>query len=394
MLCSIDQLDKADSPPIPDAYIYLLGLQSLVSLCEGFAALTLPHFNAIVVQRSRAAGETSVKAPAALDVDTLPEDQPSTKTLRSVRGMIDNGWPGLLAALSFLIATNLSDELFGDVLQSYQNIANVAGMLGLMTPRDAFLQSLAKFAIPSRVVSSLDSYVEPPTPRSSSALQEGFTALTGAPSQPPGLSDRNMACLKVLIASALFLAGSLGESWYNVFEALQNADYVLTAKGLKPGSLKRSVASPVTTTPSKSNSSATPSQPGAETSATPRHALLADVDSDSIQRAIQRLFDSSKNMEDTAFHDFVSALCKLSSEMVGMQSESHLIVEGDSSEAVASLSPSGSSEFSHRRRVSGIHLPRTLVCASSRYFSVKDLANTIYRERATSALRNSDLYPA
>ena len=52
MSCSIDQLDKADAPPIPEAYIYLLALQCLVSISEGFAAQTLPLFNTIVVQRS------------------------------------------------------------------------------------------------------------------------------------------------------------------------------------------------------------------------------------------------------------------------------------------------------------------------------------------------------
>ncbi|KAH8111570.1 hypothetical protein DFH11DRAFT_1791651 [Phellopilus nigrolimitatus] len=359
---SIDQLDKADAPPIPESYIYLLGLQCLVSISEGFASLTLPLFNAIVVQRSRAAGENTIRAPPALDVMALPEDQPSTMQLRAVHGMVENGWPGLLAALSFLIATNLSDELFGDILQSYQNLANVAGMLGLVTPRDAFLTSLAKFAIPSRVVSSLDTYVEPPTPRSSNALQEGFNALAGGVPQPPGLSERNMACLKVLVASALFLAGSLGPSWYHVLEALQNAEYVLTAKGQKAPAAKRpntSNAGPISA--SRSISISSPSQLAAAGLMQAHHPLLTDVDSDSVQRSIQRLFDSSKNMEDTAFHDFVSALCRLSAEMVDMQSDTGLsLIEVESSESVPALTPSVTTESAHRRRVSGIHLPRTL----------------------------------
>ncbi|EJC99516.1 uncharacterized protein FOMMEDRAFT_142756 [Fomitiporia mediterranea MF3/22] len=368
----IDQLDKADAPPIPEAYIYLLALQCLVSISEGFAAQTLPLFNTIVVQRSRAAGETTIKAPPALDVSALPEDQPSTRQLRSVHGMIDNGWPGLLAALSFLIATNLSDELFGDVLQSYQNLANVAGMLGLTTPRDAFLTSLAKFAIPSRVVSSLDTYIEPPTPRSSSALQEGFSSLTGGPSSPPGLSERNMACLKVLIASALFLAGSLRSSWYQIFEALQNAEYVLTAKGQKPIGAKRPSTTSLGVSPtSRSVSTSAAGQPTNTVTSPPRHVILADVDSENIQRAIQRLFDSSKNLEDPAFRDFVSALCKLSAEMIEMQSVTGISsVELDSEESLATLTTSVSTESAHRRRVSGIHLPRTL---RSRDFSINKL---------------------
>jgi hypothetical protein len=52
-----------------------------------------------------------------------------------------------------------------------------------------------------------------------------------AQSQSPGLSERNMAYLKVLISIAIFLAGSLGQSLFTVFEVLQNADYVLGSKG-------------------------------------------------------------------------------------------------------------------------------------------------------------------
>ncbi|KAF8492088.1 hypothetical protein F5888DRAFT_248189 [Russula emetica] len=40
----IDQLDKADAPLIPEAYIYLLGLQYLVSLSDGLAGYTFPLY--------------------------------------------------------------------------------------------------------------------------------------------------------------------------------------------------------------------------------------------------------------------------------------------------------------------------------------------------------------
>ena len=333
-------------------------MQSLVSLCEGFASITLPLFNSIVVQRSRAAGENTVRAPPSLELSVLPEDQLSTRQLKSVHGMIEEGWPGLLAALSFIIATNLSDDLFEDVLHSYQNMANVSGILGLTTPRDAFLTSLAKFAIPSRVVSSIDTHAEPPTPRTASALTDSFSALAGAtPLLPPGLSERNIACLKVLISSALYLAGSLGPAWYNVLEALQNADYVLTARTSKTAPSVKRLSSINAGPPSKSSNAPANQQP--EQGSSSRHMLLADADGDSVQRAMQRLFDSSKNMDDIAFHDFVTALCKLSAEMINMQSPG--LFESDSADAAPSLSPQASLDSAHRRRVSGIHIPRTLV---------------------------------
>ncbi|KAG1824868.1 uncharacterized protein BJ212DRAFT_1566454 [Suillus subaureus] len=340
----IDQLDKADSPPIPEAYIYLLAVQCIVSLCEGFASFTGPLYTSIMVQRPRAAGEPVIRAPAALNLSTLSQDDPATQHLVIVRSMVENGWPALLAALSFIISTNLSDELFIDVLSSYQALTNVAGMLALSTPRDALFNSLSKFAIPSRVVSSLESYVEPPTPRTSTSFTDNL-GLT-APIQAPGLSERNLACLKVLVSSALFLAGSLGESWYGILEALQNADYVLNVKAAQ-ASTNRRMNTPMT--PSRSVSAMS----SAEQGKVARHPLLVDIDSESVLSAVQRLFDASKNLEDSAFQDFVTALCKLSSEMVGMQSDSSTLMESDDSLSPVPISP-------HRRRVSGIHLPRTL----------------------------------
>ena len=96
-----------------------------------------------------------------------------------------------------------------------------------------------------------------------------------------------------------------------------------------------------------------------------RHALLNDIDGDNVLRSIQRLFDSSKNLDDSAFQDFVTALCRLGAEMVEMQSgEEHGAVEVEASESMTTPTPSPS-EPAHRCRVSGIHLSRTLVSGIS-----------------------------
>ncbi|KAG5638067.1 hypothetical protein H0H81_002035 [Sphagnurus paluster] len=355
----IDQLDKADSPPIPESYIYLLAVQCLVSLCDGLVTFTGPLYSSIVIQRPKAAGDAVVRAPPALDLDSLPDDDSSAKQLRIVCNIIESGWPALLAALSFIISTNLSDELFVEVLASYQALTNVSGMLGLNTPRDAFFTSLSKFAVPARVVSSLDYYVEAQTPRSTASFSEnlGFSG----PAQAPGLSERNMACLKVLIASAVFLAGSLGESWFNVLEVLQNADYVLTSKGSQATPGKRSsIFGPGGITPSASRSS---SLTGGPSTGIQRHPLLCDLEPEILQAAIQRLFDASKNLEDPAYKHFINALCKLSAEMVEMQSSGGNFGVPDSESHEDVMSPgalSPRSNTAHRRRISGIHIPRTL----------------------------------
>ena len=64
------------------------------------------------------------------------------------------GWPALLTALSFLLTTNLSDSIFGDILGALQTLARTAGYFTLPTPRDAFLTALAKAALPPHVIAA------------------------------------------------------------------------------------------------------------------------------------------------------------------------------------------------------------------------------------------------
>ena len=379
---SIDQLDKADAPLIPEAYIYLLGVQCLVSLSDGFAGYTFPLYNTLAVQKPPAGSTEPVRAPGPLDPTTLPETEPARAGLQTVRAMLTAGWPALLAALSFLLTTNLSDSIFGDVLGALQTLARAAGCLALPTPRDAFLTALAKAALPPRVVAALDEPQQPSSALRSPVSLEGLTLGLaggggggGAP-QPPGLSSRNLACLRALVAAALFLAGTLGSSWFVVLEALQNADYVLTTRGTTSPGPAPPGTGVIAGTPSKRGGTQIEGQVEQQQQRhqAAAHPLLADVDSESVQAAIQRLFDGSIILEDSAFRDFVGALCKLSLEMVSMQSGVDvgpgagtgdvLDVEEDNipsaSTSATSLVTPRTERFS-RRRVSGIHIPRTLV---------------------------------
>ena len=51
LLLSIDQLDKADVPTIPQSYIYLLAVQCIISLYEGFALCSGPIYGHLAIQR-------------------------------------------------------------------------------------------------------------------------------------------------------------------------------------------------------------------------------------------------------------------------------------------------------------------------------------------------------
>jgi len=63
---------------------------------------------------------------------------------------------GLCSSLVKPFITNLSDPLFGKILDALQLLARTAGCLALPTPRDAFLTALAKAAFPPPVVTALD----------------------------------------------------------------------------------------------------------------------------------------------------------------------------------------------------------------------------------------------
>ncbi|KAJ6550201.1 hypothetical protein B0H19DRAFT_1378810 [Mycena capillaripes] len=67
----------------------------------------------IVIQWSR---EAVIRAPPALDLASLRRPLHYKTQLRIVCTIIKSRWPTLLAAPSFIIATNLSDDLFVDVL--------------------------------------------------------------------------------------------------------------------------------------------------------------------------------------------------------------------------------------------------------------------------------------
>ncbi|KAG9054789.1 hypothetical protein FS842_004111 [Serendipita sp. 407] len=244
----IDQLDKADAPMIPEGYIYVLGLQCLVSIADGFASSVLPAF-ATFNPKLPNSGPT--RLPSALDLDNSDPSNPLVAQLRVEKRMIEDGWPGLLAALSFLMGTNLSDDLFSGTLAALQALTNVSGVLGLHTPRDAFLSSLSKLAIPARV----------PT---------------------------------------------------------------LSMDHIKSGQLLD------------------------------RPMVLMDVEPEHVLAAIQGLFESTRDMDDVAFHHFAVALCKLSAEMIEMQ------VSADMDETNPDEAPgSPTVAFAHRRRMSGIQLTRT-----------------------------------
>lgn len=336
----IDQHDKAEAPLSSEAYPYLLALQSLNAIADGI-------FTSVATQQASSA---------------------------QVEEMARVAWPALLAALSFLLGVNLSDALFAEVLNALQNFTVACGLLQLATPRDAFLNVLEKFAVPPPVVSALQTYLEQPqSSRNNSVMSAenlGLSALGGGPTGPPGLSERNLACLKSTITVARTLAASLGPAWHDILEALQNANFILsTSKQRPPSSRRPIVASPSIGHP-PSPSLGRVSEDGRDT----RPRAFEDIDVDAIHTAINALFDSSRDLEDEAFTTFVGALCQLSSEMIGPTAAS--IPDTPQTPTTPGLLSPQMPELT-RRRTSGINVAQTIK-SDERSFSLTKLRIVAY----------------
>ncbi|KAK8850458.1 hypothetical protein IAR55_004376 [Kwoniella newhampshirensis] len=333
----IDQHDKTEAPIVPETYIYLLSLQSLDAI--------------------------------ALGVYTTVAQSSSAPT--AVKEMASSSWPALLAALSYCIATNLSDAIFAEVLTALQDFTIACGLLKLNTPRDAFLSILGKYAVPPPVVSAMQTYLEAPNsqrfPGGMAADALGFTALgVGGPSGPPSLSERNMACLRSTVHTARILGPTLGDAWHDVLEILQNANFMFAAR--KPTMSRR----PTEGSPGVPN---TPSSLRTINEAAPetKPDILQDLDSESIQLLINALFDSSSDLPNPAFTTFIIALCQLSAEMIGMDAKGSVIVDltdnSVPSTPTMALSPS---QDQNRRRTSGINISHSIK-SGERSFSLTKL---------------------
>jgi hypothetical protein len=354
----IDQLDKAESPPIPDTYLYLLALQCLCSLAEGFATHALAiHANIITSSAHRKASappESPPRAPSVIQLSKLDQSDPKVASLLTIKEMGETSWPALLASLSFFISTSLDDELFAEVVSALQSFTSVCGVVGLDTPREAFLTSLCKFAVPPSVVAHIAALDSTPTKSSTSVLGAGVVDSLGlgpAASLPVGLSSRNYACLKALLSVAELLAGSLNTIWFAVFETLQNVDFVIRANVIRSKKRLSSAGSPIS-----------PLRPSMLLGVLTSHSnptATNELDETSIQASINKLFEVSKTLDDDSFKWFVGGLCRLNGEMVGIPMNENGAVQDVP--MTAGLASPGLNENGIRRRASGISTIRTLV---------------------------------
>jgi len=355
----IDQLDKTDPPSTPESYIYCLTLTCINSFSEGLAKfilpLTIPNDGSKGsrrrVHRERSgslpkgsssgggggggggggegsASESPARTPSPskrpLQRRTtqrrtfIPgnplalESHPLYADIQISAAIVEACWPALLASCSTFLYAALDAELYHALVRSFQKFAHVAGLLRLATPRDAFLTTLGKAAVPSNVLSA--NIVASPNPTEGASTfsnAKGLLSvdtLAGSSSSPgndrlsassdvlpPTLNSRNLLCLRALINLGIALGPTLESSWAIILETLQQADYILNNSSRKTGRQGSTTAGKADA--QKQNDSNLMVNVGPE---------LAAVEASAV-----KMFESTRDFPDEALLSVINALCKL-----------------------------------------------------------------------------------
>ncbi|ERS96191.1 hypothetical protein HMPREF1624_07099 [Sporothrix schenckii ATCC 58251] len=340
----IDQLDKAEPLTIPESYIFSLILACITSLSDGLAKfilpLTVPRENRSQKRALKQDGRANSPAPteptgtasapglersASVRKNPGPKnplllkDHPLYTEVKAYADMIDRCWPAILATCSTFLYSALDSEYYHSLVRAFQRFTHVAGLLQLNTPRDAFLTTLGKAAVPPNVLSAChNAGARPMTPTSAGAdtpntlfgnargllsvdslVSQSSTAekprQSSADLSTASINTRNLLCLRALLNLGIALGPTLESSWQIVLETLQQADFVLFTSGKAAGRTLAVVRA---------------ADPQAEAEA---NMLLSNFGSEikAVETAASRLFESTIDFPNTAFVEFVVAICSL-----------------------------------------------------------------------------------
>ncbi|KAL9090687.1 MAG: hypothetical protein Q9165_005175 [Trypethelium subeluteriae] len=339
----LDQLDKMEAPAVPETYVYSLVLTCLNSMADGLAKCVLPlSIHQVSKERRRKkpkpTGDTE-ESPLSPDPDTRSTESQTRPILtrsmsyrkRSVpvnpleltasssypmvkiaASLIEECWPAVLATCSTFLYAALDAEYYHALVRSVQKFTQAAGVLRLSTPRDAFLTTLGKAAVPPNLTSaivstaatangdaprvftnakgllSVDSFV---SQASSLSMENKRRQSVSIEAETPNLTTRNLLCLRALINLAIALGPTLDNAWTIILETLQSADIVLAAFSTKPA-------------PGDYRSSP---QLGTKNEVDPSSASSLNTEIKAVQAAASRMFDNTSDYPDDAFVQVLKA---------------------------------------------------------------------------------------
>lgn len=322
----IDQLDKSEPPTLPATYIYSLALTCITTFCEGLARFLLPFtvptenkakrkqptwkYVAAESPAERKAERTQSFGSRRMPVNPLSLKDHVLYTQVSISGhMVEHCWPALLAASSTYLNATLDSDNYHALIRSFQKFTQIAGLLGLSTPRDAFLTTLGKSAVPlmsttvaspqtngQEFVSPAREFTESDRDSNPAPNSKPHNSRKSVDMLLPTLHTRHLLCLRALLNLGIALGPVLQQSWTIILETLQQADLMVSLAA--PGRRKQSKRS----TGGLEKDSASEIGDGADD-------LRLEITA--AETATSRLFESTADLPNEAFVDFLKCTCSL-----------------------------------------------------------------------------------
>jgi len=322
----IDHLDKSDPPALPETYIYSLVLTCITNISESLARFVLPltvHHDSKTRRKGKTEDATAPEGEETANDEghqrlsrtqsfrkrIIPvnpidlKDHPAYAYIETSLKLVTECWPAILATCSTFLNATLDVDYYRALVRAIQKFTQVAGLLRMATPRDAFLTTMGKAAVPSNLL-----VANMASPKASTSDQSGMfqnakallsvdstTSATPDARRPshdahtPTLGPRNLLCLRALLNLAIALGPTLQSAWSIVFETLQVADLVLSL--------------------TKSGGSRGSQFAGAEGA-----IEKIEAETSAVQAAARRLFESTVDFPNESFVEVLQALCALLSD--------------------------------------------------------------------------------
>ena len=313
----IDQVDKTEPPVLPATYLYSLVLTIINRFSDGLAKFLLPFTlqpdekpkrkqksvlkqqnqdilssadhhkdltkESTTAQSSNASNSSGKKIP----VNPLRlKDHEEFEQIRISALVVEHCWPALLATSSTFLNASLDSEYYHALIRSIQRFTQVAGVLDLETPRDAFLTTLAKHAMPSATVGSIKALGTGSFPNQQiNDVPDGDETKHGEKRDREShfdldMNSRNLLCLRALLNLGTALGPVLHHSWAIVFHCLHQVDVALIA------SHQRSITQAAVDRSDDSDA---------------RDIDDLRAEKNAVEVAVARLFESTSNLSDEAF---------------------------------------------------------------------------------------------
>lgn len=322
----IDQLDKSEPPTLPVTYIYSLALTCITTFSEGLARFLLP-FTVPTENKAKRKQPTLKDVAAGSQAESKAErthsfggrrmpinpltlkDHVLYSQISTSGQMVERCWPALLAASSTYLNATLDADNYHALIRSFQKFTQIAGLLDLATPRDAFLTTLGKSAVPP-----MNTTVASPQTNGQEFVslageltdsERGSSSVTNIrPRQPskssdlslPTLNTRHLLCLRALMNLGIALGPVLQQSWTIILETLQHADLMISLAA--PGRRRQNRRS----TGGPEKDSVSDIGDGADD-------LRLEITA--AETAASRLFESTADLPNKAFMDFLKCICPL-----------------------------------------------------------------------------------